>query len=380
MRYLYFDLISGISGDMIVASLSGLANNFDYLKKELKKINLREYEIRHFRAKSGHIKAYRFAVKDLARNKRVFQFDALRNKIRGSGLKQEIKNRILDVYETLYQAEKKVHGTGHVHFQQIGEVDSIIDITSACILIDKLNIDSILYSSIPFGRKVAPATANMLKLQDIYLTDHGYENITPTGIAIITTLGSQAQRNIQHDFNLKDVGYGAGSIRSADSPNVLRVVLFRSKEAALFESDEIVVMQCNIDDMNAQVLGFLMDKLYSAGALEVYFENFYTKKSRLGVLISVLSKYETFDTISDIIFRETTTLGLRFFKANRIKLKRKERLLSTAMGKVRIKEAGYNRYKKVIPEYEDCVRIAKLKNIPLREILEKIKSKASEGK
>lgn len=377
MKYLYFDLISGISGDMIVASLLDLANNFDYLKKELRKINLREYGLKYFSSKSGHIKAYRFVVRDLAKGKRVFALGAIQNKIRSSGLELGIKKKILDIYETLYQAEKKVHGLSHVHFQQLGEIDSIIDIASACILIDKLKIEGILYSSVPFGRKVSSATANMLKLRDVYLTVHEYENITPTGIAVVTTLGSQTRGNMQFDFNVKEVGYGAGSIQSVGSPNVLRAVLFEKKEATAFESDEIVVTQCNIDDMSPQVLGFLMDKLYSAGALEVYFENFYTKKSRLGVLISVLSKYETFDTISDIIFRETTTLGLRFFKANRIKLKRRERLLPTTFGKVRLKEVNNKRYKKAIPEYDDCLRIAKLKDIPLREVLEKIKLETS---
>ena len=372
MRYLYFDLVSGISGDMIVASLLDLSGNFDYLRKELKKINLGEYEINNSRRKSGHIKASHFEVKDLLKKKRVFQINAIRNKISSSGFSRETKRKILDIYETLYCAEKKVHASLDAHFEQVGEVDSLIDIVSSCILIDKLGVDRILYSSIPFGEKVAPATAYMLKSKNIYLSQHEYENITPTGLAIITTLGTQAKQNTRKDFCLESIGYGAGSIKPRDCANVLRTILFENKEDSAFEKDEILVMQCNLDDINPQILGFLMDRLYKAGALEVYFENFYTKKSRAGIQISVLSRHETFDTIADIIFKETTTLGIRYFKTNRIKLKRKQRLLNTSLGRLRFKEVSNNGYKRVIPEYDDCVKVAKTKNMALRDVIAKV--------
>ncbi|MBL7130608.1 MAG: LarC family nickel insertion protein [Candidatus Omnitrophica bacterium] len=372
MRYLYFDLIGGISGDMIVASLLDITGDFNYLRNELKKINLGEYKLRYSRCQSGHIKAHRFIVEDLAKGKRVFQFNAIKNKIRNSHLSPETKKKILDIYENLYEAERKVHGSGHVHFQQIGEIDSLIDIASSCILIDKMRLEQILYSCIPFGRNIAPATTLMLKSRSIYLSNLQYENITPTGIAVIATLGTQVQQNLQYDFTFEKAGYGAGSIKIDKTLNILRVMLFKQNKKAVFKKDEIVVIQCNIDDMSPQILGFLMDKLYKAGALEVYFENFYSKKSRLGILISVLSKYETFDTISDIIFRETTTLGIRYFKANRIKLERKARFLKTSLGKVRLKEVVDKGYKKIIPEYDDCVKIAKSKNIPLKDVFEKI--------
>ncbi|MDD5005908.1 MAG: LarC family nickel insertion protein [Candidatus Omnitrophica bacterium] len=371
MKYLYFDLIDGISGDMIVASLLDLSGNFNYLKSELKKINLREYELKSFKCQAGHIKAFRFVVKDSARTKRVFQFKEIKNKINGSKLDSQTKKNILDVYNTLYNAEKNVHDAKHAHFEQLGEVDSIIDIAASCILINKLNVDRILYSSVPFGEKVAPATAYMLKSKNIRLSQHQYENITPTGIAIITTLGSQMQKDIKYSFILQKSGCGTGSIASTDCLNILRTAILQEEKKTNLEQDEILVMQCNIDDMSPQILGFLMDKLYQAGALEVYFQNYHTKKSRSGILISVLSRYETFDTIARIIFRQTTTLGLRYFKADRIKLKRRQGILNSSIGKVRFKEVTDKKYNKIIPEYDDCVKIANSRNIALKDVIAK---------
>lgn len=368
MKHLYFDLASGISGDMIVASLLDLAGDFAYLNKELKKINLKEYSVKISKRQAGHIKANFFEVLDLAKRKRIFQFNEIKNKINNSRLKSEIKKNILSVYNALYEAEKKVHGSGHAHFEQLGEVDSIIDISSACILIDKLKVDGILYSAVPFGNKVAPATALLLKSKNIYFSKHQYENVTPTGVAIITALGSQLNGKIKNNFIAGDTGYGAGSIQIGNSTNALRAVVLEERKTG-FDKDEIIVIQSNVDDMNPQVLGFLMDKLYEKGALEVYLQSYYTKKSRIGILISVLSKQQSLDTIAGIIFKETTTLGIRYFSAERLKLKRRERILKTRLGKVRVKETTDNKYKKVIFEYDDCVKIAKSKNMALKDVL-----------
>jgi uncharacterized protein (TIGR00299 family) protein len=371
MCYLYFDLISGISGDMIVASLLDLAGGLAYLRSELKKINVGEYKIETFKRQSGHIRASCFEVKELSKRKRIFQLEEIKNKIKKSRLKPEIKKNILNIYKNLYEAEKKVHGQGKAHFEQIGEVDSLIDITASCLLIAKLKPERILYSGVAFGQKVSPATAQLLKSKGIYLTEHTYENITPTGVAIITTLGMQAKDRYDKDFIVGDIGYGAGSIQVNNSPNVLRTVLFKKGESS-FEKDKAVVIQCNIDDMSPQVLGYLMDRLYEAGALEAYYETYYTKKSRIGFLISVLSKQESLDTITDIIFKETTTLGLRYFNVDRLKLTRKERILSSSQGKVKIKEVLNNRYKKIIPEYDDCVKVAKSRNMALKDVFFKL--------
>jgi uncharacterized protein (DUF111 family) len=225
MRYLYFDLIGGISGDMIAASLLDLTGDVTYLKNELKKINLKGYRVKSFKRQSGHIQPLRFTVEDLVKGKRIFQFNEIKNIVNKSRLKNRVKKSILKVYSALYEAEKEVHGFGHAHFQQIGEVDSIIDIASACILIDSLNVDGILYSSVPFGNKVAPATTLLLKSKDIYFSKHPYENITPTGAAVISALGSQINSKGNSGFAIKDAGYGAGSIEYEGFSNILRSIL-----------------------------------------------------------------------------------------------------------------------------------------------------------
>ncbi|MFC1645799.1 nickel insertion protein [Candidatus Omnitrophota bacterium] len=237
MRYLYFDMIGGISGDMIVSSLLDIigGGGFEHLKKELKKIDLDNYDLKLSKCQSGHISSHRFIVLDLDKEKRVFQLDSIIDKINSSHLSQKIKDDIISVYETLYKAESKIHGEAHVHFEQIGEVDSIIDIASACILIDKLGVANILYSRIPFGEKVAPATALMLKSRKIRLSKHRFENITPTGIATITTLGRQIDEQSEYSFSVEEVGYGIGSIDAKDMQNVLRVVILEKSEKFSFQ-------------------------------------------------------------------------------------------------------------------------------------------------
>ncbi|MFC1708882.1 nickel insertion protein [Candidatus Omnitrophota bacterium] len=230
MKSLYFDLIGGISGDMIVASLIDVTGGFDYLKKELKRIDLDKYSLKLSKCQSGHISSHRFIVEDLTEEKRVFQLDAIKNKINNSYLDEGIKSNIVRVYETLHEAESIVHGAGHVHFEQIGEVDSLIDIASACILIEKLGVEDILYSRIPFGEKVAPATTLMLKNQNIYLSKHRFENITPTGIATVTTLGRQVDEKSEYNFSVEEVGYGVGSVEAKDLQNVLRAVVLKKSE------------------------------------------------------------------------------------------------------------------------------------------------------
>jgi uncharacterized protein (DUF111 family) len=225
MSYLYFDLIGGVSGDMIAASLLDLTAGLSYLRNELKKINLKGYRIETFKRQAGHIRVLRFTVEDLSKAKRVFQFREIKNIINRSRLNEEIKRNILSVYRALYEAEKKVHGSGRAHFHQLGEVDSVVDIASCCVLIDKLKIGGILYSSVPFGEKIAPATAQLLKSKDIYFSKHPYENVTPTGAAIITTLGRQLDSKDKSVFNIKDTGCGAGSIEYEGFSNVLRSIL-----------------------------------------------------------------------------------------------------------------------------------------------------------
>ncbi|MFC1752231.1 nickel insertion protein [Thermoproteota archaeon] len=231
MKTLYFDLVGGISGDMINASLLDISKDIKYLKKELAKIKIDRYKLSCVQKQAGHIKALGFEVTDKAKKNRIFQYDEIRRRISSSSLAPRVRNRILSIYSKLLNAEKRAHRTNKVHFHQIGEVDSFLDIASACILIDKLGVSQVLYSSIPFGEKVAPATAYLIESKDIHFSGHDYENITPTGVAIVTTIGKQAPKSCKNKFRVEAVGYGAGTVtRSHDyTSNILRALLLKKK-------------------------------------------------------------------------------------------------------------------------------------------------------
>jgi len=380
MRYLYFDILDGISGDMIVAALLELSSSIEYLKKELKKIRLEGFRIKLIKIKSNHFKAVRFCVQTINQNKeKIFQFSQIKKIIKDSDLKKEVKDNVLRIYQRLYNSERNVHAASSVHFHQVGELDSVIDIVSACIILDYLKIDQVYYSVIGLGHKVASATLDLLKGQDIFFSEKSFENVTPTAAAIITTLGRQ-RRYFTNMARLEKVAYSTGSIQVKDSTNILRAVLFSDVEILdnrqdCFDRDEVIEIQTLIDDSTPQVIADLMNLVYQAGALEAYTLAVTTKKSRVGLLFSVLSKPETFDKIVELIFRHTTTLGLRYQSFYRLKLKRKEGHFRTDLGNIAFKKTLEKKFKKLIPEYEDCVRAARLTNQPLRDIILKIQNK-----
>lgn len=231
MKIAYFDLIGGASGDMVVASLLDVqSDDIHYLRQELKKINVSAYRIQFLRQKEGHIKMGRFIVHDLSSGKKSYQLKDLVRLIKESRLAAVVKKSILRVYRALYSAEKKVHRSGAAHFHQIGEIDSIVDIASSCILLDRYGIDRIIYSSVPFGMKVAPATAQLLAEKQIHFSKHPFENITPTGAAILVTLGRQLAVKPQKEFTVERIGYGKGSFHSAGYANGLRVMILNTRK------------------------------------------------------------------------------------------------------------------------------------------------------
>ena len=224
--YLYFDLIGGISGDMIAASLLDLRIvSLAYLKNELKKIPLQNYAITFCKQKEGHIPMGRFIVTSTQSANRVYQFDEIMRMIQHSRLSKTIQSNIMRIYRALLGAEKAVHRVRNTHFHQIGEVDSIVDIASACILIDALKVTGVFYSCVPFGRKVSPASAHLLLDKQVSFSGHPFENITPTGIAVITTAGKQYVDLKKKGWTICHIGYGRGSFSSKGHDNGLRALV-----------------------------------------------------------------------------------------------------------------------------------------------------------
>ncbi len=373
---LYFDLVGGISGDMTVAALLELGLGFNELKLDLKRIRLGGYSLEKRYLKRGHVRAAKFDV--VVKKEKNFSYQQIVRLIKESTLSGNIKTNILKVYEALAGAEVKVHGhrDKNIKFRQLGEIDSIVDIAAACICLDRLAPDEILYSLIPVNKTIAPATHELFTGKRIYFTDQIYENVTPTGMAILSALGRQSDPFLKSVFLQVRCGYGAGSFDSVAGGNVLRVMQLKGLSSG-FESDEVQVIEANIDDMNPQFFEYLFERLFEAGALDVFVSSVYMKKSRPGFLLTALSKVQNLAKIADIILRESTSLGVRFSSVGRLKLIRGIKSIDLRGRKVRIKLAqSPGGDFRTLPEYEDCKILAQKTKIPISEIYDEVKKKA----
>ncbi|MBI5872749.1 MAG: nickel pincer cofactor biosynthesis protein LarC [Candidatus Omnitrophica bacterium] len=374
MKTLYFDIIGGVSGDMTVAAFLDMGVDLKLLKKELKKIKVSGYVLKKSFVERGHVKAVKFDVACAAGKN--YSYRQIVSLVKSSRLSENIKRNILKVYEVLSYAEIKAHGHKHkdIHFQQLGDVDSIVDIASACICLDILGADRVLYSAIPLNYRLAPATFELLRNNKIYFTGRLFENVTPTGMAILRALGGQAEELNLGLFQAGRCGYGAGTFDPKETSNVLRVAEFK---VGRFQTEEVVSIEANIDDMNPQFFEYVFDRLFAAGALDVFLAQVYMKKTRPGFLLTVLSKSENLGKITEIVFSETTTIGVRFHTDHRLKVDREIKTLEFGPKMVRVKcikamdgEARFS------PEYEDCKAVARESRMPISKVYEEINRKA----
>jgi uncharacterized protein (TIGR00299 family) protein len=289
-------------------------------------------------------------------------------------LNERVKRDAKAVFQRLGEAEASVHGTSieKVHFHEVGAVDSICDIVGACFAIDALAVETIHCSAVNVGSGTvkaehgvmpvpAPATAALLKGIPIYSRGPEMELTTPTGAALVATLSSSF--GALPPIKILASGYGAGDRDFPEHANVLRVLIGETTNAP--ESTTVSVIEANIDDSTPEVLGYAMERLLEAGALDVTLTPLVMKKNRPGTLLRVIAKPEDRETLAALIMAETSTLGLRLYGAERRVQKRKIVSVKTPHGEVRVKvtEGGY------APEYEDCRRIAREKSVPLRQIL-----------
>ncbi|MCX7694177.1 MAG: nickel pincer cofactor biosynthesis protein LarC [Caloramator sp.] len=372
MRILYFDCFSGISGDMAVASLIDLGVSKEYLLNELKKLNIdEEYKIEIKRVKKAGIDATRFDViltEHRHHSRNLFDIEGIIDK---SELNKSVKELSKRIFKIVGEAEAKVHGEKlyDVHFHEVGATDSIIDIVAFSICLDYLKIDKVISSYINTGRGFvecehgmlpvpAPATAEILKGIPVYSDEREFELTTPTGAAIIKAVANEFKMDCP--LVIKNVGYGAGK-RETEKPNVLRAILSDD------DYDEIYLIQANIDDMTGEMYGYLMDKLLEAGAKDVYYTPIYMKKNRPAVVLNVIVSKSMEEKILDIIFTESTTIGVRKIKIDRVELERETKTVETRYGDINVKVARYkDKVVNIKPEFEDLKRIAEENNIPLK--------------
>ena len=383
MKIAYFDCFSGVSGDMILGALVDAGAPFEKLKEGLSQLNLEGYAITASTVLKKGIRATKVDVVIDSRDLPGRPFKDLRDIVTESRLEASIKERSLSIFRSLAEAEAVVHNcpVEEVHFHEVGHIDTIVDIVGAVICLDLLGIEKVVSSPIDTGsgyvemshgkfQVPAPVTSELLKDARIYSSGIERELTTPTGAAIITSITSSFQP--LPEMRLTKAGYGAGGWDLSEKANILRVLI--GDDEQVYDMDEVVLLETNIDDMNPQIYEYLIEKLMQAGALDVYITPTLMKKSRPANILSILANIEDMHEIRKLVFKETTTLGIRINKMGRSVLKREIKEVETPYGRIRVKiSSDNNGVKNIIPEYEDCKRIAFETGIPVREIMELVK-------
>lgn len=387
MRIAYFDCFSGISGDMTIAAFLDAGLSPETLSRELAKLNIKGFKIKIAKTIRSGISGTRFDchLKDRLHSRSLNDIIGL---IKRSSLSGRVKSISTAIFGNIGDAEAKVHGLGKkndVRLHELGSVDSIVDIVGVGIAIDTLGIDEVYSSAVTLGRTSvktahgqlpipAPATMELLRGVPLTLTGAAREMVTPTGAGILKTLVKDFDR--PPALKVEHIGYGAGSRDPEDGlPNMLRIIIGESDTA--FQSDSVYVIETNIDDMSPQSFEYLFERLFKAGALDAYVTNIQMKKSRPAFKLTVLTEHSGLDRAAAVIFAETTTIGLRFYSSERLKLARKTISVRTSHGRVPVKlSKGPGGIRTASPEYDECVKIARKSGMPLKSIYDEAKSAA----
>ena len=396
MRTLYFDAFSGASGDMILGALVDLSGDFAGLSRALARLSRGRFTLRRRRVVSSSLAATKIDVRITAKHdldERSFREIAAI--VRRGGLPPTVRDLALAIFRRLCEAEARAHGVpfDRVHLHEAGALDAIADICGAAWLLHRIAPDRVVVSPLNVGSGTiecrhgtypvpGPATADLLRGVPVYAEGSPGERVTPTGAAILSTIASEYR--LLPPMLPSAVGHGAGDRVFPDRPNVLRAIL-GEEPAALATSidapaahthgrlgggtDDIVVIETTIDDMNPQNYGFLVEKALASGALEIYVTPVLMKKSRPGSQVTVILPPERFEKIARLLFRETTTIGFRYRRESRRELDRAIVKVATRLGAVRVKvsSAGGEVFQ-VQPEYEDCRRIAQAGDVPLKVV------------
>ncbi|HMP77359.1 MAG TPA: nickel pincer cofactor biosynthesis protein LarC [Kiritimatiellia bacterium] len=407
MKILAFDSIGGASGDMILAALADLGVDVAALSRELATLGIGPFEIESSRAMTAHLAGTRVRVvteddahhhhhhdhphdhhhahehghepahHHHAPHRGLAEIEAL---IGGSALPPAVKERALCVFRNIGEVEARMHGTtvDKIHFHEIGAVDSIVDIVGCCLALHRLGVDAIVVGPLPQGRGViqcahgtfpnpAPATVELLRGMAIAQTDEPYELVTPTGAALLADWKT-------HDAApagavVRRIGYGVGHRELRSRPNLLRAVLLEADEAS--SEDACLVLETNLDDITPELIGALTQRLLAAGALDVFTVAAQMKKQRPGVLLTVLCRPSDREPLLDLIFRESTTFGVREYPVRRTVLARRIERVPTPYGEISVKLGEWKGDTVVrAPEMEDCIRLAREHNVPVRLVYE----------
>ena len=402
-KIVYLDCFSGASGDMFLGALLDVGLPIDNLRTALGSLALDKggWSIEAERVDRAGIAATKFRLHETGnvesakpsnsdsahghhhdsshgRSHSHHSLKEINRLINSSAISDEAKGRAVRLFQRLAEVEASIHQmpVEEVHLHEVGALDSIIDIVGAVHGLEWLNAEMIVASPLNVGSGTvscahgefpvpAPATAQLLENAQIYSSGVQGELVTPTGALLVTEFASSY--GPLPGMCVKQIGYGAGERDQKGSPNVLRLMIGDS--TADTSMQRVLVMECEIDDMNPELFGVLMDRLYDGGALDVFYVPVQMKKNRPGTLVTVIASPNRREILSDIIFRESTSIGLRFSEMTRECLDRSTTTVETQVGSVRVKVAQRGgRIINVAPEFEDCVRLATDCDIPVKEV------------
>ena len=416
MRILYFDCFAGAAGDMILGALLDAGLPFDELKRALGSLAIDGWDVSVDRVVKTGVTATKFRVHEHAHSGSGTRepgsghhhahhhppspshshagsggtshghhsLNDIYAAIRRSGLSEAGKTRAIGMFRRLGEAEAAIHGIAieKIHLHEVGALDSIIDIVGAVFALEWFKADRIVVSPLNVGGGMvksahgvfpvpAPATVALLKNAPVYSSGIQSELLTPTGALVLTEYASEF--GPVPSMKIERVGYGAGDRELKETPNVVRVLVGEAEgptpQAPSPKPHTVVVLECEIDDMNPQIFGVLMDKLYAAGALEVFYSPVQMKKNRPGTLMTIVAAPERRDLMLDVVFRESTTIGVRYQELVRECLDRELVTVTTPLGPVRFKVARRNgQVFNAQPEFDDLAKLSQARGVPVKDV------------
>jgi uncharacterized protein (TIGR00299 family) protein len=385
MRTAYFDCFSGASGDMILGSLIDAGLSPRRLREALGRLRIPTVHLKVRKVLKREILGTQVIVEGRNEKRSHRNLKEVLRIIGRSRVEAEVKEKSEEIFRRIASVEAKIHRipTEEVHFHELGGLDSIVDIVGSVWGIRELGIEKIHVSKVNVGGGFvkcehgilpipAPATLSLMEGKPIYSSGVERELLTPTGAAILTTLGSEF--GPMPRINVERIGYGAGR-DDLPHPNLLRLVVGTSEST--FGKETVTVIETNIDDMNPQFYDYVMEKLLAMEVLEVFITPILMKKNRPGHLLTVICPTGKLSSVAKFLFKETTTLGLRWHEEEREKTDRKIQSLQTKYGRIRFKLARWEgSIVNLSPEYDDCKRLALERGVPLKEVFEEAKSVA----
>jgi uncharacterized protein (TIGR00299 family) protein len=378
MRIAYVDLVAGASGDMLLGALVDAGLPLADLQTALDALRLPGFELTCEQVMRGAFAATKVdvVVTDHATSRHLADIEAV---LGASDLAAQVRERARCIFRRMIEVEARIHNISveEAHLHELGALDTIADVVGVLLGFDLLGVQEIVVSPVPLGRGTlktshgqmplpAPATLALLQGAPVIGVEHAVETVTPTAAALLTELA--ARFGLIPAMRVTSIGYGAGG-RTTPEPNILRLFVGEVNEAQL-ESETLVLLETNIDNMNPEMYGYVLDRLLAEGALDAYLTPVVMKKNRPGIVLSVLCRPQDETALRALVFVETTTLGIRSQYVARHALPRSTVRVETPYGPIQVKVSRWGENEKAAPEYEDCRRAAQSAGVPLRQVYE----------